>query len=283
MAAAFRRLLLATEHEAYDAGAEAVAMALARRWRMPLAAVLPRVSNPEFEAIAPEQAAKADADAAARRGELRAAAQAAGVELELNVRHGPEPYAEIVAQACEREADLIVTRRRGRRGLLANLLVGEMVSKVVAHAPCSVLIVPRSARLWSRGVLVGIDPQAPDAALLAAAARVAVDFGLPLHLRCVVDRDAGHAGAERVLAELLPQVRALGATADGTVRVGRPHEQLIGGDAQAGAADLLVIGRHGASVLARAWIGGTAQKVIGLAECPVLVHVNPSPTASGSP
>ena len=29
--------------------------------------------------------------------------------------------------------------------------------------------------------------------------------------------------------------------------------------------------------LGRAWIGGTAQKVIGLAECPVLVHVPSSP------
>jgi nucleotide-binding universal stress UspA family protein len=48
--------------------------------------------------------------------------------------------------------------------------------------------------------------------------------------------------------------------------------------AQACGADLLVIARHRGDSLARAWIGGVAQKVIGLAECPVLVHVS-HPTA----
>jgi nucleotide-binding universal stress UspA family protein len=43
--------------------------------------------------------------------------------------------------------------------------------------------------------------------------------------------------------------------------------------AAACGADLMVVGRHGTSLLARAWIGGTAQKVIGLAEGPVLVHI----------
>jgi nucleotide-binding universal stress UspA family protein len=56
------------------------------------------------------------------------------------------------------------------------------------------------------------------------------------------------------------------------VRTGRPHEGLMAAAAACGA-DLMVVGRHGTSLLARAWIGGTAQKVIGLAEGPVLVHI----------
>src|SRR5512136_324887 len=127
----FQRLLLATEHTEFDVGAEALAFALARRCALPLAAVLPVTSNPEFEAVAPELAERADVRAAARRGALLAEAQAQGVALDLNVRRGPEPFAEIVAEARARSADLLVIRRRGQRGLLANLLVGEMVSKVV--------------------------------------------------------------------------------------------------------------------------------------------------------
>ena len=41
------------------------------------------------------------------------------------------------------------------------------------------------------------------------------------------------------------------------------------------------IGRHRAESLPRAWLGGVAQKVLGLAACPVLVHV-PDPS-DGAP
>jgi nucleotide-binding universal stress UspA family protein len=273
MGGTFSRLLLATEHGEFDTGAETLAFALARARRVPLAGVLPMVSNPEFEAVAPQLAAKADAEAAARRRSLEARAKAEGVDFDLQVRRGSEPYVDIVDEARRRAADLIVIRRRGKRGFLANLLVGEMVSKVVAHAPCSVLIVPRGARMWSRRVLVGIDPQASDDTLLACAVSLACDCVLPLHVLCVAANDAARAAAARTLAVALRRARQLGATVDGEVRVGRAYQELIQG-AQACAADLLVVNRHRGDALDRAWIGGVAQKVIGLTECPVLVHVN---------
>jgi nucleotide-binding universal stress UspA family protein len=242
---------------------------------MPLAAVLPLVSNAEYEMVAPQLAARADAEAATRRQGVEAAARAAGVTLELKVRHGPEPFAEIVAEARERGSDLLVIRRRGKRGFLAKLLVGEMVSKVVAHAPCSMLIVPRGARPWSRGVLVGVDPQAPDRASLVQAAALAADGDLPLTVVCVATDAAARAGAELAQARAVEQARAAHPRVDGEVRIGRAHEGLIGAARDRGA-DLIVVARHGGAPLARAWIGGTTQKVIGLAECPVLVHVSPS-------
>jgi nucleotide-binding universal stress UspA family protein len=269
----FKRPLLATEHGEYDVGAETLAFALARRCALPLGAVLPVTSNPEYEMVAPQLAAKADAEAAARREQLTARAGREGLDLELQVRHGPEPYFEIVEEARERGADLIVIRRRGRRGLLANLLIGEMVSKVLAHAPCSLLIAPRSAQMWSRQVLVGVDPQRVDAAMVALAAALAIECALPLRAVCVATNDAGRAPARQALESALALARRQGAQADGEVRVGRAHQELIHA-AQACGADLLVIAKHGPDGLARAWIGGVAQKVIGLAECPVLVHVS---------
>lgn len=273
MVAAFSRPLLATEHGEFDTGAEALAFAIARQCGLPLAGVLPVVSNPEYEVVAPQLAAKADAEAAAKRQHLATLARAQGVTLDLQVRHGPEAWTEIVDEARERGADLIVIRRRGKRGLLANLLVGEMVSKVVAHAPCSLLIAPRDARLWTRGVLAGVDPQAPDAGLLAQAALLARDCDLPLHLLCVAAGEAGREAAAQALAAALASAGALHARVDGQVLTGRAHQVLVD-TAQARGADLLVVGRHGGTPLARAWIGGTAQKVIGLAPCPVLVHVS---------
>ncbi len=279
MSTTFTRPLLATEHGEFDRGAETLAFAIAGHCRLPLAGVLPVASNPEFEMVAPQLAERADREAAIQRQHLTAQAQAEGVTLDLQVRRGPEAWIEIVEAAREHGADLIVIRRRGKRGLLANLLVGEMVSKVVAHAPCSLLISPREARMWSRGVLVGVDPHAVDAGLIAQAAGLAQDCGLPLHVVCVATAEAGREAAAQALAGSVAQARAVHAQVDGEVRIGRPHEALIAA-VQAHGADLLVIGRHGGAPMARAWIGGTAQKAIGLASCPVLVHVPPPSSAT---
>jgi nucleotide-binding universal stress UspA family protein len=276
MTAPFSRLLLATEHTEHDRGAEALAFALARRCAVPLAGVMPIVSNAEFEMVAPQIAANDDTAAATKRQALEDSARAQGIAFTMHLRHGPEPYAEIVAEARERTADLIVIRPRGRRGLLANLLVGEMVHKVVAHAPCSMLIVPPGASMWSRRVLAGVDPTTPDATSLQHACAIAAECALTLHLVCVAAADSGRPAAEQGLAGALAQARMLHGIVDGSVRVGRAHHELIAAARQHGA-DLLVVGRHGGDSLSHAWIGGTAQKVIGLAECPVLVSI-PTPT-----
>jgi hypothetical protein len=280
--AVFLHPLLATEHSEFDVGAERVALALAARCGVPLATVLPMVGNPEFDAVAPELAARDDAVVAEKLHRLQALAAAQGVRLVVQVRRGPEPYREIVDEVAATRADLIIIRRRGRPGLLANLLLGEMVSKVVAHAPCSVLVNARDAQLWRRRVLVAVDPAAVQMDNVALAARVAVDFELPLTVVCVAEAGGGGADAQRALASALAQARSLGVTADGEVLVGKPHAQILEA-ANRGGADLIVVGRHGATRLARAWIGSVAQKVIGLAECPVLVCVSPLATENGVP
>ena len=79
----FSRLLLATEHTAQDAGAETLAFTMARRCGLPLRAVVPIASNPEYEAMAPQLAAHAEAQAGERIAALRGDAQRAEVTLEL--------------------------------------------------------------------------------------------------------------------------------------------------------------------------------------------------------
>jgi nucleotide-binding universal stress UspA family protein len=281
MSAPFARLLLATEHTEFDFGAEALAMAIAHRCALPLVAVLPIVSNAEFEATAPQLAARSDAEAARRSEALQELALARQVRLEVVVRRGAELHAEIVDEARQRRADLIVIRRRGQRGLLANLLVGEMVGKVVAQAPCSVLIVPRQARMWSQRVMVGVDPQAPADTMLGLAAGLAADCGLPLQVVCVVGSDALVGQAERVLAAVLHKARAICLSVEGEVRVGRVHDELMRGGT-ASAADLLVLARQRGDSSQRARVGNNTQKVIGLAQCPVLVHVDPSLAMCGA-
>jgi hypothetical protein len=270
MAQLFTRLLLATEHSEFDAGAEAMGLALAQRCQLPLATVLPLVSNPEYEAIAPQIAARAEQEAAVKIADLRRQAQATGVTIDLRLRRGEEPYQEIVDEARAQGSDVIIIRRRGKRGLLANLLVGEMVSKVVTHAPCHVLIVPREAQLWQQRVLVAAEATPTGRQIVATAMAVAVQCALPLQLVSVV-ADAGlRAPADAFVAEMLAQARALGVAAQGEVRVGKPFTEILAARA-ACQADLVVMGSRGEPTLGRALLGGVAQKVMGLSEHPVLV------------
>lgn len=279
----FSRLLLATEHTAQDAGAEALAFVMAQRCGLPLRALVPITSNPEYEALAPQLAAHTEAQAGERIAAFRADAQRAGIAVETVARRGPEAWREIVDEAAAYAADLIVIRRRGQRGLLAKLLLGEMVRTVVTHAPCSVLVVPREASMWSQRVLVALDPDAQDMRPVSLAAAVAAECGLPLSLLCVTAPAADAMQvAERTLQRGWSVARQSGVAVDALARVGRPHEQIVAAAKELGA-DLLVIGRHGDDPAARAWLGGVAQKVIGLADRPVLVTVTPSSNPADKP
>lgn len=181
-----------------------------------------------------------------------------------------------MAEAQAQGSDLIIARRRGKRGFLARLLVGEMVSRVLAHAPCSVLLVPRACRLWSQNVLLALDPrvalplQQPQ---IEAALGVASECALPLWLVCVSDGSAtDQSQAKALIAHVLAAAQARQLRAEGEIRSGRPFDQIIAA-ADAHHADLLVLGRHGNALPGKAWLGGTTQKVIGLAERPVLVAI----------
>lgn len=274
MSTVFQRLLLATEHTDFDTGAERLALAMAQQCRSPLAGVLPLVSNPEYESQAPAQAARADQEAAHKIAQLQELARAQGVDLDLRVRRGQEPYQEIVDEARERGNDLIVIRRRGKRGFLANLLLGEMVSKVVAHAPCSVLIVPRAAQMWQQRVLVAAEPGAQGRQIVALAGAVAAECRLPLSVVSVAEA-ARQSEAQAFVQASVAQLQQRGLQAEGQVLTGRPYEQILQAGRQLGA-DLLIIGSRGDHHLGRALVGGVAQKVIGLAEHPVLVvHAQP--------
>lgn len=269
MAQVFTRLLLATEHTEFDTGAESVALSMAKRCQLPLAVVLPLASNPEYEALAPEIAARAEAEAATKICKIRADAEKVGVAIDLHVRRGEEPYQEIVDEARERASELIIVRRRGKRGFLAKLMMGEMVSKVLAHAPCHVLFAPRGARMWSQGVLVAAEPGVQGLRLVSTAAAIAAECGLPLHLVYVGATNSPNVESERFFEQARKTAMNSAVTLHTELRSGKAYSEIIAAGA-AVQADLLVIGSRNDSHVGHAMIGGVAQKIIGLSEKPVL-------------
>jgi len=264
------RLLLATECSEFDVGAEKMALTLAQRCQLPLATVLPLLSNPEYEALAPQLAARAEQEAAVKIAALHAQANAAQVAIELRVRRGEEPYFEIVEEARSQKTEMIIIRRRGKRGLLANLLVGEMVSKVVAHAPCHVLIVPREAAMWNKRVLVAVDPAEDGRPIVSMAAGVATQCGLPLQVVSVATGESQRAHAQALVTQLVAQAQRDGVASQGEVRIGKPFTEILAARESSGS-DLIVMGSRSDRRIGRALIGGVAQKVLGLSEHPVMV------------
>lgn len=239
----FSRILLATEFTEFDAGAERLAFAMAQRCGVPLRVVIPLLSNPEYEANMPDVALKAEQEIAQRIEALRQRAAAANIQLDLRLRRGSEVHAEIVAEAKEAQADLIVLRRRGQPGFLAKLLVGEMVSKVIRDVSCSVMLVPRAAQFWQHGVLAAIGEAASAANIGRISGMIAGICQLPLTILSVAEERAE-----------LPKVQSLNqATVDlaaascnqvhGRVVSGKAVEQTVAA-VHADKADLVVIGRQ---------------------------------------
>ena len=69
---------------------------------------------------------------------------AESVKIRQIVEHGV-PYKKIVEKAELEKVDMIIMSTHGRAGL-NHLILGSVTEKVIAHAPCPVLVVPRRER-----------------------------------------------------------------------------------------------------------------------------------------
>ncbi|MFY9260990.1 MAG: universal stress protein [Gallionella sp.] len=239
----FSRILLATEHTEFDTGAERLAFAMAQRCGVPLRVVFPLLSNPEYEAEMPEHALRAEQDVAVKIDNLRQAAAIAGVSLDIKVRRGSEIHTEIVDDAREFNADLIVIRRRGKPSFFARMMVGEMVSRVIRDTTCSVLLVPRRAQFWHTHVLaaVGDTPAAPNIAKTAGL--IAGICDLPLTVLSVAPDQASLSKTQSFNTLNVALASSTSDKANGLVRVGQAVEQTVAAVKESGA-DLVVIGRQ---------------------------------------
>ena len=74
---------------------------------------------------------------------------------------------------------------------------------------------------------------------------------------------------EQQLAKRLAKAKAAGVRARGFLLEGVPHEQIVR-IAKSRRADLVVMGTHGRSGLAKLFLGSVAGRVVAAAPCPVL-------------
>ncbi len=150
------KLLVATDRSQFSDGAIREAINFAKKCSSRLYAVSVLETNPEYETIGSNVFEKEEAEAIAYLDSIKARAADEGLRCETILHEAADPSQAIVDEASEKKVDMIVIGRRGRTGLL-KVLMGKVAAKVIAHAPCKVLVVPKAARIEYRNILVATD------------------------------------------------------------------------------------------------------------------------------
>jgi nucleotide-binding universal stress UspA family protein len=206
------------------------------------------------------------------------------------------PWQQIV-EAAQREPglDLIVIGTHGRTGL-SRVVMGSVAELVVRHAPCPVLTVhPGNEPTPYSHVLCPVDLSEPARAAMNLAAELVKPGGAGITLLHVLELPVAYR-AELPVFELHRQLDAASAalldhwTAELQAKVsvpvmrrtrpGRAGAQILTVLDDDRTFDLVVMGSHGHTGLARMLLGSVAEKVVRHARCPVLVAPDRSAVAS---
>ena len=269
----FETIVLATDGSEFSAAAETTALELARRCSARLLVTRVVLTNPEYEALVPDRVQKAEIEAQKQIDKVAEEARAAGVRAETVLRQGSDPYHEVVRVANDKHADVVVIGRRTRSDL-ARLMVGDSTAKVIGLASCSVLVAPRDTKMPEKGILIATDGSRLGDAAAYSAVRLVGKCGLPLTAVSVVAEDSG--SEERAEAQAaVDRVRKAAAKeqleVDAMLQEGSRPDTVILETARAKGADMIVVGSHGRTGLSRLMMGSVSERVIGNADCPVLV------------
>jgi nucleotide-binding universal stress UspA family protein len=141
----FEKLLVATDGSLFSKAAVQEAITLARACSSTLFVLLVIEVNAEIDLWDAQAADKLEKDMRKYLDGIKAMAARVGVKCETILHLGDEPYKDIVSEAAKRKVKTIIMGSHGRTGL-TRLMMGSVVSRVIGHAPCKVLVVPAKVK-----------------------------------------------------------------------------------------------------------------------------------------
>lgn len=208
-----------------------------------------------------------------------------GIPMDAVVREGDPPDV-IVDSAIKNNADLIALGTYGRKGL-SRMIIGSVTAKVIAGAPCDVLVVKRPCGDCTgkyEKILVAFDgsPSSSNALKTACdlarsdSAEVTALYVVPLYQEMVnfFKTDGINKMLVKEANKILDQAKAIGSESGIEVNIqldeGHPAEKLVN-TANLNHSDLIVMGSYGWHGINKSLIGSTAERVVMLADGPVLV------------
>lgn len=196
------------------------------------------------------------------------------------VEHG-RPYEKIVERADDEGCDLVVMGRRGM-GRLERMLIGSVTLRVVAHSTRDVLVVPTGDAIVPDEIVVATDGSPHGDAAVEAAMYFAASRGGALTAITVVEMlpefyadapqvvDRSEAQAAAVLERVAKNAASTGLRLGTELRRGDPAHEVVS-HAESRRAGMVFVGSRGVSGLKKLLLGSVAEKIIGLAHCPVYV------------
>jgi nucleotide-binding universal stress UspA family protein len=151
--------------------------------------------------------------------------------------------------------------------------MGSNTAKVIGYAHCSVLVVPKDAKMKGKKILLSVDGSRYSDTAATAAMRIAKILQAEIRVISVVYSDhqekRHHEAVEnikRVEAFMIQE----GINVSGQILSGKPGEAIIE-EAKSKDVDLIVVGSHGRTGLERLLMGSVSDRVIGYSDCAVLV------------
>jgi nucleotide-binding universal stress UspA family protein len=174
----------------------------------------------------------------------------------------------IVETAREKNVDVVIMGRHGKRGLL-KLLVGSMTSRVIGYGFPKVLVVPKDCTITGETILLATDGSSHS--------QKAADETMSLGENCSSVKNiitVSVAESEETLVKAQEIVKRVNknckdAECDGLAVVGRPAKIIIE-TSRGRKADMIIMGGFGEG-LSKKIMGHATEKVIGNADCAVLV------------
>jgi nucleotide-binding universal stress UspA family protein len=263
------KLLIATDRSIFSEGAVTEAINFAKKCSSKLYVMSVLETNPQYETIGANFFEKEEQEAIEHLEYIKKRAAQEGLFCWAILRHGEEPYRLIVEEADEKKADMIIIGKHGRRGL-TRVLMGSVAAKVIGHARCKVLVVPKAARIEYRNILVGIDGSEHSYKAASEAIGISKRCGSKLLAVSAIHSEAELEKAKADVNRIVEMAQEEGIQVESLTPIGRSHDVIIeiaGGR----GVDLIVMGTYGKTGLKKALMGSSTEKVIGLANCAVLV------------
>jgi nucleotide-binding universal stress UspA family protein len=263
------KLLIATDRSVFSEGAVREAIHFAKQCSSSLYVVSVMETNPEYETIGSNVFQKEEEEAMAYLESMEKRASQEGLSCQILLLHGNDPYRLIVEAAEQKMVDMIIIGRHGRTGLL-KVLMGQVAAKVIGHATCKVLVVPKSARIEYKKLLIATDGSEHSMAAASEALGIAKRCGSNIIVVSVANLNTEVEKAKADVGRIAELAQKDGITVETLIPLGRPHDVIVE-TAGGRAVDLIVMGTFGETGFRKLLMGSTTEKVIGQAGCAVLV------------
>jgi nucleotide-binding universal stress UspA family protein len=263
------RILVATDNSLYSEGAIREGIKFASICSSKLFACMTLESNPEYETIGSNIFEKEEADAATHLESIKTRSEKEGVACSIILRVSMDASKVILDEANEKKVDMIVIGRRGYKGLV-KALMGEAAAKVIAHAPCKVLVVPKAAQIGYKNILVATDGSSHANAAVTEAIEIAKRCGSHIIVLSAMHDESERDEAKQISDKAVESARKNGVSAESVTPVGKAFTGILE-TAGGRGVDLIVMGTYGKTGFKKLLMGSATEKVIGTAECAVLV------------